>query len=138
MKKLWNAIKIPFVILYIRYIQYKQRVLSTKQGNSNTNKLIIFQSLEYYYKQEFESWGKYHNGKFSYSSKEWDKHIRFINWLFPDKDYKQSDIVIRYNPEAVTYYINLIYRTDKEPRNHTRDIPIQLKKWKEERNKKDF
>ena len=90
---------------------------------------------EYYYRSQFDSWGKYHF-KFSYSRDEYIRHLRFLNWLFPEKDFKQWDVVVWHNPEAVTYYHNLIFELAHGKVPHWRlEILNQIKKWRIGRSK---
>jgi hypothetical protein len=104
---------IPFAIIHIRIIQYRYEQITTKNPNAHTNsnisKLKLLQAKEYYYEQQFNAFGKFHPS-FAFSFKEMKRHIKFMNWLFPEKKFKEWDIVISHNPRAVTYYHNKIFK----------------------------
>jgi len=134
MKNLINKLLIPFVIIYIRIIQYRYKRITTNnyfnRTNQHSNELILLQAKEYYYEQEFDSWGKYHPD-FSYTRDQLKKHKKFMNWLFPKKDFKEWDITIWYNPRAITYYQNKIYKLNNGYGIHYEDeIPKQLNEWR--------
>lgn len=137
MKTLFRYFLIPFAIIHIRIIQYRYKKITTgnyhNQTNSNLAKLKLLQSKEYYYKRQFDSWGKFHP-KFSYSSEGLKKHYEYLKWLFPKKDFKEWDVVIWYKPEAVTYYQNLIYKLqDGKGRLYEIEIPKQIEEWEKEK-----
>ena len=131
-------LEIPFAILRIRYIQYRYKKITTKnymnQSSSNLSKLLLLQMKEHYYNRQFESWGKYHPD-FSYNETSLSDHRKFMNWLFPEKDFKEWDILIWHNPEAVTYYQNKIFNlmNGKQPLYEV-EIPNQIKAWKKLRD----
>jgi len=139
MNNFFNKILIPFAIIHIRIIQYRYKKITIEnqdnQSNSNIQKLILLQSKEYYYERQFDSWGKFHPN-FSYSNKGLKSHIKFMNWLFPQKDFREWGIIIWYNPKAVTYYHNKIYNLQNgvSPLYEV-EIPKQIKKWKQESEK---
>ncbi len=137
MKNLFNKLLIPFAIIHIRMIQWRYKKITTgnycNQSNQNIAILRLLQAKEYYYKNQFDSHGKFHP-KFSYRNGEYQKHIQYMNWLFPEKEFNEWDIIIWYNPEAVTYYHNKIYTLQKGVScRYEAEIPRQLKKWKLER-----
>ena len=134
MNKILNILLIPFAIIHIRIIQYRYKKITTEnytqQSNSNLAKLKLLQAKEYYYECQFSAWGKFHPS-FSFRGNEYDKHIKYMNWLFPEKDFKQWDIVVWHNPRAVTYYHNKIYHLQKGV-GCMYDVEIlkQIKEWK--------
>ncbi len=139
MKNFLNKLLIPFAIVHIRIIQYRYKRITTKSYHNGTSQktaiLRLLQAKEYYYKTQFEAWGKFHPN-FSFSYNEYKKHIEFIDWLFPEKDFKEHDIVIWYKPEAVTYYHNKIFNLSKHAHtSYETEIPKQLKKWRQETRK---
>jgi hypothetical protein len=98
-------------------------------------KLILLQTKEYYYHEQFDAWGKFHP-EFSFSHEQMISHIKFMNWLFPEKDFKEWDIVIWHNPQAVTYYHNKIFDLQKSKSTlYEIEIPKQIKKWKQDSEK---
>jgi len=128
----------PFAILRIRYIQYRYKNITTKnytnQSSPNLSKLLLLQMKEHYYKRQFDSWGKYHPD-FAYDETGLSNHRKFMNWLFPEKDFKEWDILIWHNPDAVCYYQNKIFDLMKgrQPLYEV-EIPEQLKAWKKLRD----
>lgn len=135
--KILNKLLIPFVIIHIRIIQYRYKKITTEnygnQSNSNVSKLILLQSKEYYYENQFDAWGKFHP-EFSFSEESFKSHLKFLNWLFPEKDFNEWEIVIWHNPRAVTYYHNEIYNLKNGAGTlYNITIPKQIKKWKIER-----
>jgi len=126
---------IPFAILHIRYIQWQyKKITINNYSNRNSilsNKLFLLQAKEYYYKQSFSSWGYLHGQEFSYTNSEMVKHLKFLNWLFPDKDFNEWSIVVWHKPEAVTYYHNKIYDLSRNgPPLYEIQIIQQIRKWK--------
>ena len=118
-------------ILIVKYLQKKYKNLSIdnkyNQSNQLLSKLILIQNILYYFKSQFSAWGYFH------PSCLWgeDDEIFFRN-LFPEKDFKELDIVVWYNPNAVTYYHNKIYRLSKgKSFNYAKEIENQLKEWKD-------
>lgn len=139
MRNLFNKLLIPFAIIHIRWIQWRYKYITVnypnRQTESNLHALRLLQAIEYYYKRQFSAWGKFHPS-FSFTHKAMQRHIKFLNWLFPEKYFKEWDLVIWHNPEAVTYYHNKIYDLQKGVSTHYEiEIPRQIKKWKEESEK---
>lgn len=126
------TLTIPIVVIKIRILQWRlKRVIVNnydKQSNEKLNKAKRFQFLEYCREQQFKSWGKYHK-RFCYDNKQSKKHSEAMSWLFPIKDYEMWDIVVWYNPRAVTFYHNKIYRYEPHLSYHTQ-INNQLSKWR--------
>lgn len=121
-------IKYPTILL-IRFLQYRYKKLSIKENNStnqNLAKLGLLQSILYYFKCQFKAWGYFH------PSCVWsEKDEKFFRWLFPQKDFEEEEITIWYNPAAVTYYHNRIFRlTGGADENYAKEIKKQLIKWK--------
>jgi hypothetical protein len=136
MKNFLNKLLIPFAIIHIRIIQYRYKKITTQNYSNRVNQNIailqLLQAKEYYYKRQFDAWGKFHP-KFSFSNDEYKKHITFIDWLFPEKNFKEWDIVIWHKPEAVTYYHNKIFNLSKHAHTcYEKEIPKQIKKWRQE------
>lgn len=132
--KIRNFLILPFLILNIRIIQYKykKRTINnyTAQSSSNTAILTLLQAKEEYYFKQLSAWGKYHP-KFSFTHEQYTKHINFLNWLFPLKDFKEFDIVVWHKYDAVTYYHNKIYRLQEgKSCNYELEIINQIKEWK--------
>lgn len=130
---LFNLILFPFAIIHVRIIQYRYKKITTGNYYNRTNRnlaiLELLQAKEYYYKQQFSPWGKFHPSC-SFSLKD----MKFLNWLFPEKNFKEWDIIIWHNPEAVTYYHNKIFKLQGgKSCLYEIEIPKQLKKWREER-----
>ena len=118
-----------FCILLVRILQKKYKSVTIKNRNNHTNrninKLILIQSVLYYFKGEFRAWGYFHPDCI------WtDKDERFFRWLFPDRNFEEWDLVVWYKPEAVTYYHNKIFTLTKgkTPLYH-QEIKKQLVKW---------
>jgi hypothetical protein len=135
MNKFLNILLIPFAIIHIRIIQYRYKKITTEnygeQSNSNIAKLQLLQSKEYYYQSQFSAWGKFHPS-FSFSQSKLKRHIKFMDWLFPEKDFKQWDIIVWHNPRAVTYYHNKIYNLQKGVSSlYDVEILKQIKEWRE-------
>lgn len=134
---IWQLISIPFVILHLRYIQWKYKYITINnngnQTSSNLARLGILQAWEEYYKKQFDSWGKYHY-RFSYEDKTNKIHKDNMKWLFPEKNFKEWDIIIWHCYEAVTYYHNKIYRLNNDVSTHySTDIKKQIKEWNKEK-----
>lgn len=132
-KNFINFILIPFAIVRVRLIQYRYKHLTINNTGNRTNQILaelkLLQAKEHYYKTQFSAWGKYHPS-FSFSSNEYLKHLKFINWLFPEKNFEEVDIVIWYHPEAVTYYHNKIFKLqDNVASNYANEIKKQIKEW---------
>lgn len=119
-----------FSVILIRFLQKKYKSISLNeqynQSNQVLHKLQLIQSVLYYFKGQFSAWGYFH------PSCIWtEKDEKYFNKLFPEKDFKELDIVIWHNPEAVTYYHNKIYDLSKgRSPIYEIDIKRQLKKWK--------
>ena len=131
-----NKLLIPFAIIHIRIIQYRYKQITTKnygaQTNQNLAKLQLLQAKEYYYEEQFNAWGKFHPS-FSFSLKEMQKHIKFMNWLFPEKQFKEWDIIIWHNQRAMPYYHNKIWKLQNGIGfMYELEIPRQIKEWKQE------
>ncbi len=131
-----NMIMAPFAIVRIRLIQYRYKRITTRNYTERSNvriaTLILLQCKEYYYERMFDSWGRFHPS-FSYTSIGLIKHIRFMRWLFPEKDFEEWDNVVYHNPRAVTFYQNEIYTLNKYTSTPTdKRILVQIKKWKDE------
>lgn len=132
MKKLTKSILKFFAIILIKYLQKKYKNITIKnqhnQRNSIINKLILIQSILYYFKHEFHAWGYFH------PSCVWsDNDEKEFNKIFPEKeeDFKELDIVVEHNPEAITYYHNKIFKLNKDQSlQYSMEIKHQLKKWK--------
>lgn len=118
-------------IILIKYLQNKYRSISLKHRYNQTNqiisKLILIQSILYYFKDQFKAWGYFHPDCI------WtDKDEEYFRKLFPEKDFEEISLVILYNPGAVTYYRNKIYNlSNQRPPIYEMDIKKQLKEWKE-------
>lgn len=139
LRNFFNYIQIPFAILRIRWIQNRYKYITLNSAGRHSNQVLadlrLLQAREGYYKDSFESWGKYHPD-FSYSQGEYAKHLQFMDWLFPEKDFEEIDIVIWYKPEAIAYYHNRIYKLNGDRGTlHHYEILKQIKKWKKEREK---
>ncbi len=135
-KLIWNKILIPFAIIHVRIIQYQYKRITISDIHNKSNnriaKLRLLLAQEYYYKTQFQAWGKFHPD-FGFSDNEYKKHRKFINWLFPLKDYDEWDIVIWHYPDAITYYQNKIFQLSngKIPAYHI-EIKKQMRKWNKE------
>ena len=119
-------------ILLIKYLQYKYKDITInsegKQSNQVLAKLKFIQHTLYFFKNQFRAWGYFHPGCV------WsEKDEKFFRKLFPQKDdsFKEIDIVVWHNPEAVTYYHNKIYVLSNGSLDYAKEIKIQLKKWKD-------
>ena len=140
MINLLNKLLIPFAIIHVRIIQFRYKRITTRNEGNHTNQNIselqLLQSKEYYYKRSFSTWGRFHPS-FHFSHKGMIRHIKFMNWLFPEKDFKEWDIVIWHNPEAVTYYHNRIFNLlhGVSP-IYEKEILKQIKEWKDKYEKR--
>lgn len=118
-------------VLYVKYLQKRYKTISLKNRYNQTNQVLatltLIQAKLYYFKSQFQAWGYFH------PDCVWtEKDEKFFNKLFPEKDFEELNIVIWYNPAAVTYYHNKIYELSKgKTPVYEREIKSQLKKWKE-------
>jgi len=121
-------------VLLIRYLQRKYKSITLKNihhnhTNSVLNKLKLIQYLLYYFKREFHAYGYFH-----YDCGWSEADEKYFRNLFPskDKNFEEIDIVVWYNPEAITYYHNKIYELTKGATpDYARDIRKQLITWKD-------
>ena len=110
--------------------RYKSISIKNRYNQSNQvlSKLILIQSILYYFKSQFSAWGYFHPGCV------WsEKDEKYFRKLFPQKeDFEELNIVVWHNPEAVTYYHNKIWELSKQhPPIYEREIKKQLIKWKD-------
>ena len=116
-------------IIIVKYLQKRYKSISlknkTNQSNQILSKLILIQSILYYFKSQFHAWGYFH------PDCRWsEKDEKFFRKLFPQKDFKELDLVIRHNPNAITYYHNEIWVLSKQrPPIYEEEIKKQLIKW---------
>lgn len=118
-------------ILLIKYLQRQYRGVSIKNRYNQTNqvlhKLRLIQSILYYFKGQFSAWGYFHPDC-SWSFKDETAFRK----LFPQKDFEELDIVVWYNPAAITYYHNKIFRLSKGySTDWVTEIKKQLITWKD-------
>jgi hypothetical protein len=116
-------------VLAVRYFQRKYKKISLKNRYNQTNQvlanLMMIQAILYYFKQQFEAWGYFHPCCVWSNADQ-----QYYDKLFPQKDFEELSIVIKHNPEAVTYYTNMIFQLSKHASPHYETaIPKQLKKW---------
>ncbi len=117
-------------IWIIKYLQRRYKSISVKNKRNQTNqiisKLMLIQSILYYFKSQFSAWGYFHPDCF------WsDKDEKYFRKLFPQKDFEELDIVVWHNPDAVTYYHNKIFQLSKQcSPNYEIQIKKQLIAWK--------
>lgn len=99
-------------IIAIKYLQRRYKVISLKNLHRNTTqtitKLQLIQAVLFYFKRQFQAWGYFH--PLCLWSNTDEKKFRK---LFPQKDFREIDLVVWYNPEAVTYYQNKIFHLSK-------------------------
>ena len=126
-----KPIKRFIAVLLIKYLQRKYKSITEKNihhnhSNQILNKLRLIQNLLHYFKGEFHAWGYFHpDCGWSVEDEE------YFRKLFPDKDFEEIDIVVWFNPEAIAYYQNKIFRlTDGNSPNYAKEIRNQLIKWK--------
>lgn len=136
MKNFLNQLLIPFAIIHIRIIQHRYEKITTtqysNQSNQNLATLQLLQAQEYYYRQQFSAWGKFHPS-FSFTETQLKRHKKFMAWLFPEKTFDEWNIVVWHKPEAVTYYHNKIFKLQGGvASNYKAEIVVQLRKWKEQ------
>lgn len=119
-------------ILFVKYLQRRYKTISVKnkynQSNKIIDKLILIQSILYYFKRQFSAWGYFH------PSCTWsEKDEKYFRKIFPQKDdFEELEIVVWHNPEAVTYYHNMIFVLEKEKSfDYSKEIKEQLIKWKD-------
>lgn len=117
-------------IILVKYLQRRYRMATKRNYHNRTNqvlaRLILIQSILYYFKRQFHAWGYFHYGS------SWpDKDEKFYRWLFPVKDFEEIDIVVWYNPSAVAYYQNKIYLQRGKSPNYEKEIKEHLLKWNE-------
>jgi len=114
----------------VRFLQKKYKTLTeySLQGHSSNmvlSKLVLIQSVLYFFKQQFSAWGYFHPDC-SWTTED----EKYFKALFPVKNHLENDIVVWHNPEAVTYYHNEIFRLTKgRTPFYAKEIPRQLKKW---------
>lgn len=124
-------------ICLVKYLQKRYRNKSErwlyKQTNQHTNQLILIQSILYFFKIEFSAWGYFHPSCIWTNQDE----IEFRK-LFPEKKFKELEIVVCRNPESMNYYHNEIFRLQRNNGvqkfmggvdYHAREIKKQLKEW---------
>lgn len=116
-------------ILLIRFLQHKYKSISTKKQYNQTNRvlniLVLIQNLLYFFKKEFHAWGYFHPDCCWSNGDE-----KFYRWLFPQKDFKEIDYVVWYNPSAITYYHNKIFTlSGNSSPLYEVEIEKQLKEW---------
>jgi len=119
----------PFAIIFIKYLQKRYKKISLRDDCDLTNQILIklklIQAVLYYFKSQFSAWGYFHPDCVWSDLDE----VKFRK-LFPEKDFKELDILISYNPKAVTYYHNRIYGLlNQKSTNYPHEIEKQLKKW---------
>ncbi len=131
-----HILKFPSVLI-IRYLQKRYRTISIRNRRNQTDqviaKLVLIQSILYYFKNQFSAWGFFH------PDCGWsEKDEKYFRKLFPQKEgFEELDIVVWHNPEAVTYYQNTIYRLSNRLHGgcsiaHSFEIKKELtnhKKW---------
>jgi len=123
-----NPLRILSIII-IKYLQKRYKSISLQNRYSQTNqvlnKLILIQSILYYFKKQFRVWGYFH------PSCNWSLEDEiYFKKLFPQKDFEELSIVVFHNPEALTYYHNEIYKLNNyKPTNFESKIKKQLIKW---------
>jgi len=121
-------ILMPFAILYVIYLRGRFKRLNIKWEYSQSNQhlaiLKLLQAKIFYFYTQFNPWGYYHP-----SCTYGDRYVGFIKWLFPPKDYRVIELVNWHNPEAVTYYHNMIYKKYGAGVDYDEEITKQLKKW---------
>ena len=105
-----NIIYRPFAYLHLRMIQRRYRALTlyTNDGrgtNMNLAKLRLLQAKEEYYKSCFDAWGIFHPNCVCDS-----RHFKRMDFLFPDKDFKEQCTVKWYSEEIVDHYRNLLHK----------------------------
>jgi hypothetical protein len=117
-------------VLVIRYLQRKYKKLSEKAIRKSATsitieKLILIQYILYFFKRQFSAWGYFH------PSCLWTKEDEaYFRKLFPKKDFEEPAIVVYYNPQAITYYHNKIFRLSKgRPPIYEHEIKRQLIEW---------
>jgi len=129
--KIKTNLRLPikyFCILIVRYFQRRYKIITIKnrynQTNQVINKLILIQSILYYFHNQYSAWGYFH------PSCVWSENDdKFFNWLFPPKDdFDELNIVVYHNPEAVTYYRNKVYNRVGDV-NYKKEIKKQLTHW---------
>ena len=120
----------PFAILLVKYLQWKYKRISInnryRQSNRVLAKLILIQSILYYFKSQFNPWGYFHP-----SCVTNDREIAKYDKLFPQKeDFEELDIVVWHNPEAVIYYQHKIWKLAKGKHySFHKEIKKQLIQW---------
>ena len=117
-------------VIIVKYLQKRYKSISIENRYNQTNqvlsKLKLIQAVLYYFKRQFNAWGYFH------PDCGWsEKDEKYFRKLFPQKDFEELDIVVWYNPEAVTYYHNKIWELSKQrPPLYSISIKSQLIKWK--------
>lgn len=116
-------------VLIVRYLQKRYKSISIKESHSQTNqvlaKLKLIQAILYFFKSNFHAWGYFHPDCIWTAKDE-----KYFRKLFPQKDFKELDIVVWHNPEAVTYYHNKIWELSKhQPPVYEAEIKKQLIEW---------
>lgn len=120
-----------FAVILIKYLQQRYKSVSIKNKHNQTNQVLsqlkLIQSILYFFKNQFRAWGYFH------PDCGWsEKDEKYFRKLFPTKDFEELSIVVWYNPEAITYYHNKIYKlTNSCPPIFENDIKKQLIEWKD-------
>jgi hypothetical protein len=119
-------------VLIVKYLQKRYKTITVRNTNNQSNqvisKLILIQSILYYFKSQFKAYGYFH------PSCVWSKKDeQFFRKLFPKKDdFEEFKIVVWHNPEAVMYYHNEIWNLSKQkPPIYEKEIKKQLIEWKD-------
>ena len=116
-------------VLLIKYLQWRYKRISLKNRYGQTNqvisRLVLIQSLLYFFKEQFSAWGYFH-----YSCLWTERDERYFRKVFPVKTFEELAIVVWSNPEAVTYYHNRIFNLlGGHSPDYTKEIQSQLTKW---------
>jgi len=124
------ALMLP-AMLYVKYLQsrYKRITINirTNQTNRILGKLQLIQSKLYYFENEFSPWGYFHP-----SPVYGIKYEKFLKSLFPPIDFKELEIIVWYNPRAVTYYRNKIWESGNKNVDYAKEIVEFINKPAEE------
>lgn len=109
---IWRHITQPFEFLFLRLVQWRYKKITIKNRYNQSNRILAYLKLlvniEEYYRSQYRPWGRFHP-QFAHSHKQYAKHNKRMEWLFPKKNFEEMDIVLEEIPEYKTKLKNTIF-----------------------------